>query len=253
MGKRILLLLLVLGLMLTAGGCGGKSAPAPTAPPTAEPTAAPTPEPTAPPTVLGQTEDRGQDYIGRFVFLGDSTTYGLAYYDVVPETQVWTPASGTLTLSNWQIETVECYDGQGNVRSLAIADAAAERQPEYMLITLGLNGISFLDEGFFKEYYISLVQAIQDASPGTKIICNSIYPVIDAEVSSDIGNERIDAANLWIEDIAARTGTRYLNTHDGLTDENGDLRAEYCNGDGIHLSPAGFDVVLQTVRTHGYQ
>ncbi len=252
MQKRILMLLLVLGLMLTAGGCGGKKNAAPP-PPTAAPTAAPTPEPTAPPTALGQTEDRGQDYIDRFVFLGDSTTYGLAYYDVAPETQVWTPASGTLTLSNWQIETVECYDEQGGARPLAIADAAAERQPEYMLITLGLNGISFLDEGSFKEYYISLVQAIQAASPGTKIICNSIYPVIGSEVSDDIGNERINAANLWIEDIAAQTGTRYLNTHDGLTDENGDLRAEYCNGDGIHLSPAGFDAVLQTVRTHGWQ
>lgn len=234
-------------------GCAGRS-PAASAPAaTAEPTAEPMPEPTPPPTVLGQTADMGQDYIDRFVFLGDSTTYGLAYYDVLPHTQVWTPASGTLTLSNWAVESIEYYDEQGQVQSLSIADAGALRQPEYMMITLGLNGISFLNEDDFKSYYISLIQSIQAASPSTKIICNSIYPVIDAQVSSDIGNDRINAANGWIEAVANQTGTRYLNTHDSLVDESGNLRAEYCNGDGIHLDPDGFDAVLRTVRTHGYQ
>ena len=247
--KKLLSLLLLSALALSAAGCAGE----PPAAPTPEPTAPPTPEPTAPPTVLGQTEDRGQDYIDRFVFLGDSTTYGMAYYDVLPHAQVWTPASGTLTLSNWAVETVEYYDAQGQVQSLSIADAAALRQPEYMLITLGLNGISFLDEAGFTDYYTALVQAVQAASPGTRIICNSIYPVIGSQVSSDIGNDRIDAANVWIEGVAAQTGARYLNTHDSLMDENGDLRAEYCNGDGIHLSPDGFAVVLRAVRTHGYQ
>lgn len=254
MKKRFLTLLALALALLSMAGCGGKKPPAVSeAPPTAEPTAAPTPEPTPPPTVLGQTEDRGEDYIDRFVFLGDSTTYGMAYYDVLPHSQIWTPASGTLTISNWAVESIEYYDEQGNTQSLSIADAAAKRQPEYMLITLGLNGISFLDEAGFKEYYTSLVQAVQAASPGTKIICNSIYPVIGSEVSADIGNDRIRTANVWIQDVAAGTGTRYLNTHEALTDLNGDLRDEYCNGDGIHLTPKGFDVVLQTIRTHGYQ
>lgn len=242
-----------MALALSMGSCAKRSPAASAPPPTAEPTAEPAAEPTPPPTVLGQTADRGQDYIDRFVFLGDSTTYGLAYYGVLPRTQVWTPASGTLTLNNWAVETVEYYDEQGGVQSLSIADAAALRRPEYMMITLGLNGISFLNEEDFKSYYIDLVRAIQAASPDTKIICNSIYPVIGAQVSSDIGNDRINAANTWIESVAAETGARYLNTHDPLMDESGDLRAEYCNGDGIHLGPDGFDVVLRTVRAHGYQ
>ena len=251
--KKVLPFVLILALALVTVSCNKKLAAPPAPEPTAIPTAEPTPEPTPPPTVLGQTEDMGQDYIDRFVFLGDSTTYGLAYYDVLPHTQVWTPASGTLTLNNWAVESLDYYDGQGGSQSLSIEDAVARRQPEYLLITLGLNGISFLNEDEFKDYYTALVQAVQATSPGTKIICNSIYPVIDAQVSSDIGNDRINAANGWIEAVAAETGTRYLNTHDMLTDESGGLRAEYCNGDGIHLNPDGFDAVLQNVRTHGYQ
>lgn len=251
--KKVLPLFLVLALVLSMSSCSKRLADPPTPEPTEIPTTEPTPEPTPPPTVLGQTEDMGQDYIDRFVFLGDSTTYGLAYYDVLPHTQVWTPASGTLTLNNWAVESLDYYDGQGGSQSLSIEDAVACRQPEYLLITLGLNGISFLNEDEFKDYYTALVQAVQTTSPSTKIICNSIYPVIDAQVSSDIGNDRINAANGWIEAVAAETGTRYLNTHDVLTDESGGLRAEYCNGDGIHLNPDGFDAVLQNVRTHGYQ
>ena len=247
--KRFLPLALILALALSMGSCTRRL---PAGPPP-EPTAVPTAVPTAPPTVLGQTGDMGQDYIDRFVFLGDSTTYGLTYYEVLPRTQIWTPASGTLTLNNWAVETVEYDGGQGDVCSLSIADAAARRQPEYLLITLGLNGISFLQEEDFKSYYTSLIRAVQAASPATKIICNSIYPVIDAQVSSDIGNDRINAANGWIEAAAAETGTRYLNTHDALTDESGGLRAEYCNGDGIHLDPDGFAAVLQSIRTHGYR
>ena len=247
--KRFLPLLLVLALAASMGSCNRRLAE----PPAPAPTAAATPEPTPMPTVLGQTEDMGKAYIDRFVFLGDSTTYGLAYYDVLPNTQVWTPASGTLTLNNWAVETVEYYDGEGEAQSLSIEDAAVRRRPEYLLITLGLNGISFLGEEEFKSYYTDLVRAIQAASPDTKIICNSIYPVIDGQVSADIGNDRINTANGWIEAAAAETGTRYLNTHDALTDESGGLRAEYCNGDGIHLDPDGFDAVLRNVRTHGWQ
>ena len=93
--KKVLPLFLVLALVLSMSSCNKRLADPPTPEPTEIPTTEPTPEPTPPPTVLGQTEDMGQDYIDRFVFLGDSTTYGLAYYDVLPHTQVWTPASGT--------------------------------------------------------------------------------------------------------------------------------------------------------------
>ena len=60
--------------------------------------------------VLGETEDAGQEYIDKLVFLGDSTTYGLKAYEVLTggknTAQVWTPASGTLTLYNYATATI---------------------------------------------------------------------------------------------------------------------------------------------------
>ena len=207
------------------------------------------------PVVLGETADMGMDYQGRIVFLGDSTTYGLYYYGALPHSQVWTPASGTLSLFNWAVETVEYYPpgDSVNAQTMSIVDCVTARQPEYLVITLGVNGITILDEEGFKGYYTGLVQAIAQASPNTKIICNSIFPVIDGKAPSDITNDLIITANGWILDVAAETGARYLNSHDYIMDETGGLPAAYDGGDGLHMNTDGYNAVMQCVRTHAWQ
>ena len=202
--------------------------------------------------VLGETADAGQSYIDKLIFLGDSTTYGLKAYSMLSggqnTTQVWTPSNGTLTLSFYETATVVTPNGE-----MLIKDAAAAYQPEYLVITLGVNGVSFMDEASFKDCYTKLIQNVLAASPNTKIICNSIYPNMTSyKYYGDINNENITRANGWIQDVAAATGTKYSDTCSVLKDGNGALRADYCNGDGIHLSPAGFTAVLNYLRTHAY-
>ncbi len=218
-----------------------------------------TPEPTetpaaAAPVTLAQSDDQGPAYIAQMVFLGDSTTYGMMYYGVLPSTQVWTPESGTLTLNNEATAYIEYYsDDSGEAQSMLIRNAATLRQPDYLVITLGVNGISFLSEEEFKGYYTDLITTVLSVSPNTRIICQSIFPVVDSLASEGISNSAINTANGWVLDVATATGTRYLNTHDALTDDTGNLRTEYSNGDGIHLNADGGNAVLQYIRTHAYQ
>lgn len=205
------------------------------------------PTPTA--TVLGETEDMGQEYLDKFVFLGDSTTYGLAYYDVVNDNQVWTPKNGTLTLNRWSIDAIVYPDEDTEI---PIVDAVTKKQPEYMMLTLGVNGVSFMDEEYFTTEYTALVQAIQAASPNTKIILNSVYPVgVNYATSTGITNPKIEAANLWIQTVAENTGVKFLNTASILKDENGYLKEGY-HTDNIHLSKDTFGLVINYIRTHGY-
>lgn len=223
-------------------------------PPTDVPSA-----PAAPPasTVLAEGADMGMDYQNRLIFLGDSTTYGMYAYGQLPAYQVWVPASGTMSLFNWAAETIAYYPygDTVNAQSLSIADAAAAARPEYLVITLGINGVSLLDEQQFKDYYTGLIQAIQTASPSTKIICQSIYPVIDAQTPEGIKNDRINAANGWILDVAGQMGVAYLSTHDALTDSTGNLSMDYigADSDGIHMDQRGYEAILQYVRTHPWQ
>lgn len=239
------------------------ASPAITAPAqTREPGADNTDEPGAPVTdapagaLLGETEDAGQEYVDKLVFLGDSTTYGLMFYGVLSggkqTTQVWTPASGTLALFNYSIATI-VYPETGE--ELLIADAAARKQPEYLVMTVGVNGVSSMDEDSFKRDYAALVDAILAASPNTKIICNSIYPVEASYEAkgNGINNEVINRANGWILQLAEEKGLRYCDSASVLKGADGKLVSAYGNGDGIHLSADGFNLVLNYLRTHAYK
>ena len=217
----------------------------------------PTPEPTAAPigARLAETPDAGREYLDKIIFLGDSTTYGIGYYyrlgytALCPPSQVWTPASGTLTLSYYSIATIVYPETK---EEISIEEAVKRAKPEIMVITLGVNGISFMDEEWFIRDYTALVQMIQAASPDTKIILNSIYPVADSyKYQKDINNTKINAANGWIERIAESTGVRFLYSYECLV-ENGKLPESAQNGDGLHLTGESFTKVMQYIRTHAY-
>lgn len=279
-------LLLTCIMVLFLSGCSDKSpptasvnpqppsmAPVDTTPDPVDPTPPPlpTPEPTAEPPVtipgldtsidtqspayLHESEDAGQEYIDKIIFLGDSTTYGLKYYGMLnggeDTHQVWTPYSGTLALFNQSIATIVYPEDESEI---TIKDAVERAKPEMMVITLGVNGVSSMDEADFNRDYTDLVQTIQSVSPDTKIILQSIYPVAeDYEHINSINNVKILDANRWILTVAEETGVKYLNTISVLLGEDGWLPSEYNNGDGIHLSPEGFGQVLNYIRTHAYK
>lgn len=227
------------------------------APPQETPAAAASEAPAATASVrLAQTPDAGHDYLDDFVFLGDSTTYGIGYYydhgytDLCPPSQVWTPKSGTLTLAYYNIATV-VYPPTGE--EISIEDAVKQAKPKYLLITLGVNGISFMDEEWFIRDYTALVEMVLAASPDTKVILNSIYPVAASyQYLQDINNDRIRAANGWIERIAEATGTRFLNSFECLVGPDGFLPEDCQNGDGLHLTGEAFGKVMEYIRTHTY-
>lgn len=268
-------LLVVLFSLLFASLTAGSGVDITTAPPSAEgegpapdgpsapaqegdtpASAAPGPEiDTSSAALLGETEDAGQAYIDRLTFLGDSTTNGLKEYGVLSggtaTTQVWTPASGTLTLYLWNAASI-VYPETG--AEMTIADAVETKKPEYLVITLGVNGVAELEEDAFKIYYTDIINCVKEASPSTRIICNSIYPVEnDYEHIDQISNEKINTANGWILDVAEATGTRYVDSCSVLKAADGSLREELGNGDGLHLNADGYNAVLEYLRTHAWQ
>ncbi len=238
----------------------------------AQPTEEPSPEPavTAPtarpnpggyaqidlssPAILPETGDMGQEYLDQIIFLGDSTTYGMKYYGVLSggkdTKQVWTPESGTLTLSYQGFATI-VYPDDGS--ELTIREAVEKKKPAMMVITLGVNGVSFMGREDFISEYTDLVTDIMDLSPDTKVIIQSIFPVASHyEYLGSINNEKICLANTWLLEVAENTGARYLDTISVLMGDDGWLPDAYQNGDGLHLNTESFNLVLNYIRTHGW-
>lgn len=205
-----------------------------------------------PDAVLDSSDDAGQTYIDEIVFIGDSTTHGMAFYAVLEggkdTEQVWTPKSGTLAM--WNLLTEKIVYPQDDSEML-IADAVALEAPDKIVLTLGVNGVSSLSEKDFKKYYQDLIDVIKEKSPDTTIILQSIYPVCDYyQYVNSISMEKINTANSWIALLAHDNGIYYLNTISALVNEKGYLTESYCNGDGIHISKEGFNVILDYIRTH---
>jgi hypothetical protein len=55
-----------------------------------------------------------------------------------------------------------------------------------------------------------------------------------------INNLKIEAANLWVHDVAKSCGVHYLDSASALINENRVLPDSYTNGDGLHLNGESF-------------
>ena len=144
---------------------------------------------------------------------------------------------------------------------LTFYEAASRKQPEYVVMTFGLNGaVQNISRGeeYFKICYKKLINAIRTASPNTKIILGSAYPVAEnmdmSAYSVDLKtlNKYIDTINTWTYSLATEENCKYLDTSEILKDKNNNLKIEYQSGDGYHLTAEAYRQILYYMRTHGY-
>lgn len=214
-------------------------------------------DPTALESRLQATPDYGDHYVNSMIFLCDRTLSPIAETTLLKggnETlQVWSGESGDLSL-DYSIDTATVIFPEDGA-SVAIRTALERKKPDFLLITLGLNnGVSYCTEEKFKEYYGKLIDAVAEASPDTKVILQSVFPISKAAEKklSGISNDKIDEANGWIEELALEKGVRYLHTASVLKAKNGTLNEQYDSGDGVSLNEAGYAAVIEYIRTHGY-
>ncbi len=210
---------------------------------------------------LGETPDMGLVYQDSIVFVGDSTTAHLRSRGVLTggtdTKQVWVPSDNTLLLDFTITQKKIVYPPTGE--QLTIPEAAAKEKPAYMILTIGLNGItSFVNnKNLYQNCYGNLIDEIKKASPDTKIILQSVFPVAANQktfsVSAETLNGYIDTLNGYVKELAQSKEVRYLDTASALKGADGNLPESYQNGDGIHLTAEGYHVILSYIRTHGYQ
>ena len=211
--------------------------------------------------LLAPSADAGMEYIEKMVFLGDSTTYHMLFLDEWDNnegspladgkhyTNVWSGTAHTLTLQyvNDPNTKIIYYD---TGEELTIAEAAAKKKPEILFVTLGINGVLYMPEAYFKSVYTTMIKDIQAASPNTKIILNAMFPVQQFYSEQTIPQAQVDKGNVWIYEMAEELGCYFLNSAECLKNENGVLPDEYSKGDGVHLSNRAYKILFDYIRTH---
>lgn len=127
-------------------------------------------------------------------------------------------------------------------------------EPAYVFINIGtndLNGPDYCQEELV-ECYAQILQGIREHLPGAKIFLLAYYPV-NTVVGSRIPymkeilkyrtNARIKEANNAVRDLAERFGAQFLDLNESLTDEQGELKAEYTI-EGMHMYANGYKPIL---------
>ncbi len=198
--------------------------------------------------ILPLTEDKGWEYIDKIYFVGDSTTYHF-HKGGVEKSHIFVPQSLTLMLTS-DINNIIV----GN-KGLTIPEAIKDADCEIVIITIGVNGADNFTETKYKTYYKKLIDAIQEESPDTKIILQSVFPVTKdySDAGHGITNVGIDRLNIWAKEIAFEEGLRYLDTQSILKDENGAQIEHYGENDGVHMNADAYNAIIEYIKTHAVE
>ena len=214
------------------------------------------------PTVSTNTDiQKNDEFIDKFIFLGESTTYHLKHRGVLAEgtntKQVWAPKSGTLMLDTTTCECRIIFPETGE--EIELSDALKKKQPEYLMLTFGLNGASnFINRGkeYFKLCYQKLINTVKNASPKTIIYINSCFPIAKNmdmskyKINSKTLNSYIDTINVWAKEFAIQNSLIYINTATTLKDKDGYLSDKYQVEDGYHLNTLAYKKILNYIKTN---
>ena len=220
-------------------------------------------------SMFSRAETFPMDMLRSVIFLGDSTTNSLRFWKTIPYDSVWT--GDKCTLSMWDVsqkkialseteflnlkslpnfekmsKDLSVSTGKNTTYFLPISALSALKKPSCLVITLGLNGCAMMSETDFKEEYTRLIRTVKNASPTTKILLNSIFPVAK---HAKVANSAIDRANGWISDIATEEDLVFLDTNTLLKNEYGEADPALVDSvDGIHWNEKGCRKIMEVFQ-----
>ena len=193
-----------------------------------------------------ESEKAEDSYLDSCVFIGDSITYGLVSYGVVPSSNVL--ASVALSVS--KIDTMQIDTAYGNV---TVIDALTEMKPENIYIMLGSNGAAYMTPSEIYHCYSTFMNKVRIACPDAKIYIISTPPVTDGKensLESPISNDDIDELNKSLLDYADQNGVHYLDVASVLKNSSGKLPTDSAEKDGMHFMRTTYETFIDYILCH---
>ena len=165
---------------------------------------------------------------------------GYVTYNKVPVTQVihkkGLSAEGMFTNNLYYMDD---YEG--------LEDILSNFKPKMLYVGFGMNDLKKSPSEFY-EIYKKNIEKLRQLCPNTKIALISITPINSAEFEIS----KVDEFNVKIKQISQELGNDcfYINIHSLLEDSQGKLKDEYNSGDGIHIKPEAYDVILSYYKKY---
>lgn len=182
--------------------------------------------------------------IKQLTFVGDSVCSGLKVYKYMPTDQVL--AEGCA--APWNIFDVHTmgvnvwFHYYGQATDFKSAYKAAS--PKIVICSMGINEVNISSTENYVKNYLAVCDWMKSVTPDAKIFICSITPTNNSGFSMT----KINANNKAMLESKERIskGYGYLDIGTGLN-SGGYLNSKYSGGDGIHLMPSAYEVILKQV------
>lgn len=160
---------------------------------------------------------RDQVDSGSIVMLGDSITEQAEWDELLPD----------LPIVN------QGHSGFTTEQLVPIADSIGDARPRLAFVLTGTNDIrDGRSPEWTAEQLDKLLDSLEQRSPGTIVVAQTLLPRADQPAAVEATNEVIRA-------VAAGRGVRVLELHESFDDGTGGLRPNDTT-DGVHLSASGY-------------
>ncbi|MGN1481207.1 SGNH/GDSL hydrolase family protein [Porcipelethomonas sp.] len=180
------------------------------------------------------------------IVIGDSIALGYGAYERLPMKNVFAQQSVSLTkINDYKFD----YAGT----EMAPLDIAECIQPENIILSMGLNDIISYSADEFTEMYKEFSDSVLEKSPDSNIYIMGLSPVVSdcSYVKNDKINDYNDSLSEFFKDYNKQI--HFVNSAVVLRDSKGFLDNEYSSGDGIHLTGAAYDLMLQELEDYLYK
>ena len=178
------------------------------------------------------------NYLHNCAFLGDSTCLGYCRYSLIEEPRVLGNGGvaarniHTLTFTQWGKE-VDFLTGLKNTGCTEL------------YFQMGMNDVRIISADEYKKNYSDMLKEVKEFIPNANIHILSVTPI--TEDSDFYPNERLEMLNDKLREISAEEGYIFIDTASAVRNEKGFLKDELCSGDGIHMVPEAYYLMLEVL------
>jgi len=178
------------------------------------------------------------DTKNEIIFLGNSIT------DIGEWAEIWQNAK----VKNRGIS------GDNTFGILARLDEVVSSKPSKLFIMIGINDIARnIPDSIIIRNYERIIAAVQQASPRTRIIIQSILPTNNKFTqfkNHQNKTEHVLAVNAALQNICRKANLTFVNLYPQFLNANGQLDERYSN-DGLHLNGYGYMLWKQLLQAAG--
>ena len=197
---------------------------------------------------LKETENKGNDYFNRITMVGDSNTMNMYLNGYLNGIRAWArPCLHASTMHSWEINLY------GLGIQMKLLEAVTTYQPEIMILNFGTFSTTWINEEEFLEKANLIISQIKEASPNTKLILSSIYPIRKGTNINNFTQEKINRYNFLILEMAKNHNIKFLDIASVLKDETGYGNPIYFVEDNFHFTLLGHYTVKEYIKTHALE